>query len=187
MAALHRRHGDPPLWLRPPGYATLVRIILEQQVSLISARAVYVRLTSRLGRVTPASVIRAGIRGLRRIGLTRQKAAYCFNLALMTRDGGLDLRSLAMLSDEDARASLQTVHGIGPWTADIYLLMALGRPDIWPVGDLALLTALHRATGWRKRRDQAQAFAYARRWSPWRSVAARMLWNSYLQDSRSGR
>ncbi|MBI4503804.1 MAG: DNA-3-methyladenine glycosylase 2 family protein [Gemmatimonadetes bacterium] len=183
LAAVVRRHGPPPLWTRPPGLGTLIRIILEQQVSLASARAVYRRLEQTLGEITPGTVGHCGTAGLRHLGVTRQKAAYCIDLANRVSAGELNLRRIARAPAEVARAELMRVKGIGPWTADIYLLMVLRRPDIWPTGDLALLTALQHLRRLPRRPTSEQAAAQARRWVPWRAVAARILWHGYLAGS----
>ncbi len=179
--ALHE-FGEPPLWARPAGFATLVQIILEQQISLESGRAAFERLETAAGAVTPEAVADLDLASLRRAGLTRQKAAYCRGLAESVRDGGLRLRRVARADDEDARAQLCAVKGIGPWTADVYLLFALRRPDIWPPGDLALLRALREVKGLRRDPTRERAERIARAWRPWRSVAARVLWHAYLSS-----
>jgi len=180
LARIHAVLGAPPLWERPPGFATLVHIILEQQVSLASAQAAMRKLQAALPAVTPQAFLTLDDASLKAIGFSRQKATYCRELAQAILRGDLDLERLASLDDHSAREALQQVKGIGPWTADIYLLMALLRPDIWPVGDLALATALQT----RKRlasRPSAQALEQiARPWQPWRAVAARLLWHDYL-------
>lgn len=183
LAAVVRRHGPPPLWARPPGVGTLVRIILEQQVSLASARAVYRRLEQAVGDVTSETICRCGVEGLRQLGVTRQKATYCHELARRIATGELNLRRVARAPVEVARTELMRVTGIGPWTADIYLLMVLRRPDIWPTGDIALLTALQYLRRLPRRPTVEQAAAQARRWAPWRAVAARILWHGYLAGS----
>lgn len=182
LARILAADGPPPLWARRPGFSTLLRIILEQQVSLASAKAVYLRVRGGLGRIAPARVLAAGERGLRRLGLTRQKAAYCVNLARAVARGELRLRTLASVSDDTARDMLTAVTGIGRWTADIYLLMAMGRPDVWPVGDIALAKAAHAVKGLRARPDQESLARMAAAWRPYRSVAARMLWQHYLRN-----
>ncbi|HSD50681.1 MAG TPA: DNA-3-methyladenine glycosylase 2 family protein, partial [Candidatus Methylomirabilis sp.] len=144
LRAVVRRHGPPPLWARPGTFATLLKIILEQQVSLASARAMFARLQEAMRTVSPESVLILGPQGLRRLGLTRQKASYVYGLAERIRAGELYLAGLARMSDAEAREALLRVRGIGPWTADIYLVMALGRPDVWPAGDLALHQSLQR-------------------------------------------
>lgn len=183
LAAVVERHGPPPLWARRPGIAALVRIILEQQVSLISARAVYRRLEQGLGGITVDTLTTCGIAGLRRLGLTRQKAAYCCEVAERVAAGDLDLRRVARAPVPAARAELMHVKGIGAWTAEVYLLMVLRRPDIWPTGDIALLTAMQHLRGLPRRPTVEQAERYARRWAPWRAVAARILWHGYLEGS----
>src|SRR2546426_700367 len=184
LARVIRRFGPPPLWARRPGFATLVRIILEQQVSLASAEAAYGRLQSVAGRATPRHVAATTEARLRRGGLTRQKAAYCHTLARALLAGTLDLASLTGLSDEAVRAVLLQLPGVGPWTADIYLLMALRRTDVWPQGDLALARAAQQVKQLRRLPNSKQLTRMARAWAPWRAVAARILWHAYLSDGR---
>jgi DNA-3-methyladenine glycosylase II len=117
---------------------------------------------------------------LRACGLTRQKSGYLLDLATVVATGRLDVGAIAALGDDEARSLLVTQRGIGPWSADIYLLMALLRPDVWPAADLALIEAVRQAAGWTDRPTSDAVAAYATRWRPWRSVAARMLWQSYL-------
>ena len=181
LARILGRLGPPPLWERPAGFPTLVYIILEQQVSLASARAAYTRLCAALELpFSPRRFLRHSDAELKQIGFSRQKTAYCRGLAQAILDGELDLDALAMLDDSAARQALVRLKGIGPWTADIYLLMALLRPDIWPTGDLALVSAIQRAKRLDQRPDPAQMHALAEPWKPWRAVAARLLWNDYL-------
>jgi DNA-3-methyladenine glycosylase II len=180
LAAVVDRWGVPPLWARRPGFVTLLRIILEQQVSLASARAMYLRLRDRLGEISPAAVHRLGADGLRHLGFTRQKAAYCHGVAIELLEARLDFRRLARAGDHDARTALVALRGVGPWSADIYLLMALGRPDIWPTGDIALIRAMSEVKRLGRRPTHDQAGRIASAWAPWRSVAARILWHQYL-------
>jgi DNA-3-methyladenine glycosylase II len=168
------------MWARRPGFRALMRIILEQQVSLASADALVRRLESRIGPLTPAAVRGCGLRGLRRLGLTRQKATYCHGLAERVLDGDLDLRAVASAADDEGRRTLLAVPGLGPWSVDIYYLMALRRPDVWPRGDLALARALARVKRLDGTPDPERQHDLARVWAPWRSVAARMLWQYYL-------
>ncbi len=180
MARLLADHGTPPLWNRQPGFETLVRIILEQQVSLASADAMYRRLTSNIQVITPVAIIEAGAPHLRSLGVTRQKAGYFINVAEAIQHGSLDLESLITDSDEQAIEKLTSVKGIGPWTAKIYLLMVLCRPDVWPVGDVALATAVKNLRGWKTRPTQPELSEIAKVWRPHRATAARMLWHYYL-------
>lgn len=182
LARIMKRHGPPPLWARPPGFATLARIILEQQVSLASARAMYRRLAGTVPEVTPAAVLRLGVAGLQGIGFTRQKARYAHELAEHVVDGTVPLSRLGRLSDDAVRETLMRVPGIGAWTASIYLLMALRRPDVWPPGDLALHKALAGLEGLREPPTTREAEELADRWRPLRAVAARILWHGYLSS-----
>lgn len=179
LAKLVARNGIPPLWARPGGFPTLVKIILEQQVSLASAAAAYRRLERALGVLSPVAFLGLSDQALLDIGFSRQKAGYCRGLAAGLRDGRIDLDELGELTEAEARHRLMAIRGIGPWTADVYLMFALGRPDVWPPGDRALLVALGSLLD-RPPLESAVAVDYARRWRPWRSVAARILWHDYL-------
>jgi DNA-3-methyladenine glycosylase II len=174
--------GDPPIWGRRPGFPALVKIILEQQVSLRSAAAMYRRIDGHVGGMTPHAVDRIGARGLRQLGVTRQKAAYCHGLARRVLDGTLDLAAIARAPDDEGRRMLLDVPGLGPWSVDIYYLMALRRPDVWPRGDLALASALRDVKGLRSLPPFEQQQQLAQAWAPWRSVAARLLWAHYLTE-----
>ncbi len=186
MARILKTLGTPPLWDRQPGFVTLLRIILEQQVSLLSAEAMYRRLLGQIDPLTPATVLAAGEPFLRSFGVTRQKATYFINLARAIHDGDLDLAALAHADDESVMTLLTAVKGIGPWTARIYLLMVLCRPDVWPVGDVALATAYQKLKGLQKRPSQPELDAMALAWAPHRATAARLLWHYYLNGMPGG-
>ena len=177
-----QKFGPPPLWARRPNFATLVRIILEQQVSLASAESTFRRLQGAIQYVTPERVARMSLAEIRRLGFTRQKAGYCLDLAKLIEAGGLSLPRVSRADDAAARAALLEVRGIGPWTADIYLLMALRRPDVWPDGDLALANAVRAVKRLRKQPTTERLRRIASGWKPWRSVAARILWHNYLSE-----
>ena len=168
------------MWARRPGFSTLLRIVLEQQVSLLSARAMFERLKSNIEPFTPEEFIGSGEPYLRSLGVTRQKAHYCVQVAHAFSNGQLD--KIGRMNDEDAHAALLRIKGIGPWTANIYLLMALRRPDIWPDGDVALATAVGRLRKMTSRPSFAKLAEIAESWRPFRSVAARMLWQYYLAE-----
>ncbi len=185
LAAVVRRFGPPPLWGRRPGFSTLVRIVLEQQVSLAAAETMYHRLRKHAGAITPDALAGLGVVGLRRLGFTRQKASYCHELAQKVGQGLVDLRAVARAEDAAGRLTLLQVRGLGPWSVDIYYLMALRRPDIWPQGDLALADAVHRVKRLRARPHPTAMARLAAEWAPWRSVAARVLWHYYLSIRRS--
>jgi DNA-3-methyladenine glycosylase II len=184
LAAIVDRHGAPPLWDREPGFPTLVAIILEQQVSLASGAAALERLRRAAGSLDPAAIATLGEDGARAAGQTRQKARYVVALAEAALDGRFDPAAIAAADDDMARSHLIALLGIGRWTADIYLLMALGRPDIWPDGDLALAAAMRRAKDLATRPDAATQRLVAEAWRPWRAVAARLLWHAYLAGER---
>ncbi len=175
------------MWARRPGFSTLIHIVLEQQVSIVAARSLFRRIRDQLGDMTPELIVGRGIAGLHRLGLTRQKAAYCHGLARAALDGSLRLSEIARGADRDGRAALLALRGIGPWSADIYYLMALRRPDVWPVGDLALAAAMQEVKTLRARPDTRQQLAISAGWAPWRSVAARLLWHYYLTTRRANR
>ena len=172
----------PPLWQREPGFATLIHIILEQQVSLASANAAYQRLRTKLQPLTPGGFLALTDTDLRQIGFSRQKTSYGRALAQAIVDKRLDLASLEKLDDQQVRDRLMTIKGIGLWTANIYLLLALKRPDIWPNGDLALHAAIQQIKGLPQRPTSAEALAMSVAWQPWRAVAARLLWHFYLTE-----
>ena len=180
LAAIAARFGVPPLWAREPGFATLVHLVLEQQVSLASAKSAFDRLVAATGTVTPAALLALDDAEMLAIGFSRQKARYARALAVAVASGDLDLDALPGVDDDEVDRRLTSVPGIGPWTATIYRLMVLLRPDAWPVGDIALAQAVAetRAIDGRPTPDELQVIAEA--WRPWRAVAARMLWHHYL-------
>jgi DNA-3-methyladenine glycosylase II len=179
LARALERWGPPPRWARPPGFATLVRIILEQQVSLASAAAAFARL-EEAGGATPEGFLDLDGDALRRIGFSRQKAGYGRDLAAAMVEGRFDLHAVAALDDGEAEAALRSVRGVGEWTAAIYLMMALRRPDVWPAGDLALASAVAEVKDLPERPGPDAMIEIAEPWRPHRSVAARLLWHHYL-------
>jgi DNA-3-methyladenine glycosylase II len=179
------RLGPPPLWRREPGFPTLVLIILEQQVSLASARAAYNRLLELCPMLTPETFLGLGDEALRQAGFSRQKTAYCRGLARAMIEGQLDLESLTGKDDETVRRELISVKGIGAWSADIYLLMVLRRPDIWPVQYRALAVSAGRLWEMVEAPSPAELAQMGESWRPYRAVAARLLWHHYLNNGRS--
>jgi DNA-3-methyladenine glycosylase II len=176
------QYGPPPLWEREPGFPSLLKIILEQQVSLASAQATYDKLITKLNVITPESFLILDDEELKNAGFSRQKTRYGRILAKSILDHSLDLTELGSLSDKEVENRLTSIIGIGKWTASIYLLMALGRPDIWPRGDLALNKALMKVRGLEKVPCNDVAEKIAECWRPYRSVAARILWHYYLNS-----
>jgi DNA-3-methyladenine glycosylase II len=187
LAGIVERFGRPPLWDREPGFATLLHIVLEQQVSLASARAAFDRLRAVADPLTPPRFLELDDTALLAIGFSRQKARYGRALAAAVHEGSLDLKGLDRLADDDVHAALQALPGIGPWTSTIYLLMVLGRPDVWPVGDIALAESVGQIKGLGRRPDTAEMQTLGETWRPYRSVAARLFWLDYLgRRGRSG-
>ncbi len=180
LATVVKRYGTPPLWVREPGFPSLIYIILEQQVSLASAKAAFDRLNGAARPLTPGRFLKLSDAELKSIGFSRQKTRYARLLAMEIQKRRLDLRAMHALPDDAARERLLALKGIGPWTADIYLLSALRRPDIWPVGDLALATAVQEVKRLRERPSPERLEKMSAPWRPWRAVAARLFWHHYL-------
>jgi DNA-3-methyladenine glycosylase II len=180
LARIVETYGAPPLWVREPGFSTLVYIILEQQVSLASAKAAFDRLNSAVRPLTPRRFLKLSDAELLRIGFSRQKTLYTRLLAESLSRRHFDLRYLHDLHDDAARKMLTAFKGIGNWTADIYLLSALRRPDVWPVGDLALATAVQEVKQLPKRPSPERLEKLSQPWRPYRAVAARLFWHHYL-------
>lgn len=171
--------GLPPVRRRPAGFAGLVHIIAAQQVSAHAARAIIGRLEAAARPLTPKAFLALDEAALKAIGLSRQKVRYARALAEDVLAGRLDLDGLARLDDEAAIAHLVQAKGIGRWTAEIYLLFALGRPDVWPADDLAVQVAAQRLKGLPERPGRAEMQEIAAPWRPHRSAAARFLWHFY--------
>ncbi|MCA1634762.1 MAG: DNA-3-methyladenine glycosylase 2 family protein [Acidobacteria bacterium] len=181
LAWILHEHGRPQMWAREPGFATLIYIILEQQVSLASAKAVFDRLTSAVaGPLTAARFLALNDSTLKSAGFSRQKIAYGKNIAALIEEGRLDLGALGAADDEVVRSTLLRIKGVGPWTTEIYLLRALNRPDAWPGGDLALAVAVQEIRRLPERPTPLELETIAEPWRPWRAVAARLLWQYYL-------
>lgn len=176
--------GQPPLWQREPGFATLIHIILEQQVSLASAQSAFDKLTAAAdNELTPNLFLTFSDSELKEFGFSRQKARYGRLLSESLVNGKLSLNELHHMDDSDARNALMNIKGIGPWTANIYLLMALRRQDVWPSGDLAVKKAMEDIKGLNETPNTDKADEMALQWKPWRAVATRILWHHYLDGA----
>lgn len=174
--------GYPPPRIRDRGYQTLLRTILGQQVSVASADAVWRKLSQALGdAVSPEYLVAASDETLRGAGMSRQKNGYARSLAELIVSGDLDLGALPA-DDEAAIAALTAVKGIGRWSAEVYLLFAEGRPDIWPAGDLAVQIEIGKILGWPKRPSEQDIRDAAESWRPHRGTAAIFAWHSYNTD-----
>ncbi len=183
LAAICERIGRPTFHPRPPAFSTLIHIILEQQVSLASARAVFDKLLTLTPELNPRSFLNIDADGLRRIGFSRRKQSYCRALAESIQHGDIDLTALGRCSDDTVRARLCVIKGIGPWTAEVYLLIALRRADAWPRQDLALMAAVQNIKQLCQRPTLQRMTELAEPWRPWRGVAAKLLWHDYLQGA----
>lgn len=182
LATAVSRWGDPPFWTHPPGFAGIVIVILSQQVSLESARATFSNLKNEIDSVNPAKFLPLDDNTLRDIGFSRQKASYVRGVAHQIMAGEFDIEALETMDDDQARMRLMKVKGIGPWTADTYLLFALRRSDAWPSGDLALAKAIQEVSGLITLPGAKEVDSIADQWRPWRAVAARILWHFYLSE-----
>ncbi|WP_340102660.1 DNA-3-methyladenine glycosylase family protein [Rhodohalobacter sp. 8-1] len=177
------KFGNPPLWSREPGYSTLVHIILEQQVSLASAKAAFNKLKEAVENdLTPERFLEFSDTELKNIGFSRQKTKYCRELSKSLINGDLELDKLEGLDNADARKELKKIKGIGDWTANIYLLMALMRPDVWPSGDLALKKSIQKIKSLPDTPSSERCDEIASQWKPLRAVAARIIWHHYLNQ-----
>ncbi len=182
MAFVFNKYGQPPLWARPTGFGTLLNIILEQQVSLASAKACFDKLQSQCGVVTPEKVLKFGDSDLKTMGFSRQKAAYARYLSEAVIDKRINLDALHEMADLEAKAELVKLKGVGDWTSDVYMLMAMLRPDIMPKGDVALHAAYKKLVNAEKRPGSDEFLLISEKWKPFRSVAARLLWHFYLSE-----
>ncbi|MFN0043327.1 MAG: DNA-3-methyladenine glycosylase family protein [Alphaproteobacteria bacterium] len=179
FARVVARHGLPALRIEPGGFLALLRIIVEQQLSVASAAAIWGRVESAMVEATPRAFLALDDAALRACGLSRPKIAYGRSLAGTVLAGALDVDGLAHMDDEAAIAALIQIKGIGRWTAEIYLLSALARPDIWPAGDLAVATAAGHLKGMKRRPSEDELRAMGEAWRPFRAVAARLLWHFF--------
>ena len=179
LARVHALAGDPPLRRRPAGFKGLARVIVGQQLSTASANAIWGRLDAQLRPFTSETLLAVSEADLRRAGLSAAKIATLRRLATAINAGALDLDALTWAPEELIHAKLTAIKGVGPWTADIYILFCLARADAWSPGDLALQVAVKEMLALEARPDQALMVEVAEAWRPWRAVAARMLWSFY--------
>lgn len=182
LAAIIQEHGYPPMWTRPNTFETLVHIILEQQVSLASALAALKKLQEKTIRLTPENILKLSDEELKACYVSRQKTIYLRGLALALVEKKLDLDILETLPDDEVRAQLTALKGIGNWTTDIYLMFVLQRADIFPVGDLAAVNALKRVKQLGKETPRENLIEIAAFWKPYRTVATMILWHHYLSS-----
>ncbi len=181
LANIIHQYGYPPFWSRAPTFHSLVHFILEQQVSLASARAAITKLEERLGAVTPANLLLLSDEALKSCYFSRQKISYARSLATMVLNGTLDIENLQHQPDAVVRAALLQVKGVGHWTADVFLMMALHRCDLFPTGDIALVHSTRQEKHLDKTATKMDIALLAEQWKPYRTIAAYLLWHAYLQ------
>ncbi|GMA22012.1 hypothetical protein MM440_11560 [Arsenicicoccus piscis] len=185
LKAVVEAHGIPDKWARPPGFPSLVLLILEQQVSLASAAAAFARVAETAGAIRPRALLATTPEALRAAGVSGQKDRYLRALSQAVLDGTLDIDALERQDDAEVERRLTALPGIGTWTANAYLLACLDRPDVWPVGDRALQVAVAESLGLDTVPTVKELEVIGERWRPNRSTAARLLWHGYL--ARRGR
>lgn len=183
LAAVIRSHSYPPMWTRPNSFETLVHIILEQQVSLVSALSALNKLKEYVKHLTPVNILPLTDDEMRACYVSRQKAGYIRYLAQQLYSGNLQLDQLEHLTDDEVRAQLITLKGIGHWTIDVYLMFVLRRADIFPIGDLAAVNALKRVKNLPAAITKQEMLDVAAQWKPYRTIATMLLWHDYLSKA----
>jgi len=176
-----QQHSYPPMWTREASFATLIHIVLEQQVSLASARAAFNKLKEKTGNITPARLLQLTDEELRACYFSRQKTVYARHLAEAFVSKKIQLNKLTASHDDHVRGVLKQVKGIGDWTADVYLLFALQRTDVFPIGDLAMVNALKEVKKLPAQTSREHILTLAEAWRPYRSIAAMLLWHHYIK------
>jgi DNA-3-methyladenine glycosylase II len=184
LKAILQQHGHPPMWSRPASFASLIHIILEQQVSLASAKAALMKLKEKIGTITPQKLLLLSDAELRACYFSRQKTVYarCLAEAIITRK--LVLKKLATATDDAIRTELKKIKGIGDWTVDVYLLFVLQRADVFPTGDLAMMNALKEIRQLPKQTSKEVIIQMAEAWRPHRSLATMILWHHYIRTRK---
>lgn len=178
FATIHDKYGVPPNWSRPEGFISLSKIILEQQVSLASANAHFIKLNSYIKEFSPKEILQLSDEEMRECQISRQKAKYLRELSLAIQSKELDLEQLSKLEHEEVRKQLINVKGIGNWTTDIYQMFCLQSKDIFPIGDIAVVNTVRELT---KSKTQEQILKLSEKWKPFRSLATYFFWHYYLQ------
>ena len=175
------QYGYPPLWSRKANFETLVHIILEQQVSLASAKAALLKLKEKIGTVTPKKLLLLTDAELKACYFSRQKIVYARCLAEAIENGELSLKKLDKLSDEEVRVSLTAIKGIGNWTVDVFLMMVLHRTDLFPIGDIALINSVKHVKQLPAHTTKEEILQIAEAWRPNRTIAAFLFWHAYIK------
>lgn len=175
------QYGYPPMWTRPATFQTLILTILEQQVSLASAYAAFKKLKERIGYVTPAKILQLTDEELRSCYFSRQKTVYARELAEAVQSRKLKLGSFPAAHEDHIRHELKKIKGVGDWTVDVYLMHALQRTDLFPLGDIALVNSLKEVKKLHPKISKEKMLAIAEPWRPYRTIAAMILWHAYIK------
>jgi DNA-3-methyladenine glycosylase II len=178
FAFINEKYGNPPDWERPQGFVSLSRIILEQQLSLASANAHFLKLSTFIGEFTPSNILKLTDTEMRACQISRQKAVYLRSLSTAILDDDINLEKLSKLDKTEIREQLTGIKGIGDWTADIYLMFCLQSKDILPLGDIAVINTIKEL--WHVKTKEEILFL-SEKWKPYRSLAAYFLWHYYLK------
>jgi DNA-3-methyladenine glycosylase II len=181
LKAIIKQHGYPPMWVRPATFQSLILFILEQQVSLASAYAAFKKLKQRIGFVTPSKILALNDTELRACYFSRQKIVYARELATAVKNKQLNLSKLTGKHEDDIRHELKKIKGIGDWTVDVYLMHALQRTDLFPLGDIALVNSLKEVKQLPRHTTKEEMLAIAEHWRPYRTIASMILWHAYIQ------
>ena len=176
-----KQHGYPPMWVRPATFQTLILFILEQQVSLASAYAAFKKLKEKIGYVTPAKILSLSDEELRSCYFSRQKIVYARELARAIQSKQLRLKKFSGAHEDEVRIELKKIKGIGDWTVDVYLMHALQRSDLFPLGDIALVNSLKEVKQLNGNTTREDMLAIAESWRPYRTIASMILWHAYIQ------
>lgn len=184
LKAIIDEYGYPPMWTRKQGFETLILTILEQQVSLAAAFAAYKKLKAKIGIVTPAKILAMSNEELRECYFTRQKQVYAKELATAVVTKKLQLKKFGEMTDEQVRTQLTAIKGIGNWTTDVYLMHALQRTDLFPLGDIALVNSLKETKQLHPHISKEEMLAIAEPWRPYRTIAAMILWHAYIKKRK---
>jgi DNA-3-methyladenine glycosylase II len=176
-----KQYGYPPLWSRVPSFTTLIRIILEQQVSLSSAKAAFIKLSEKVVDITPEKILLLTDEEMKACYFSRQKIKYARHLAASLISGELRLNELSDLSDDEIRTALKKIKGIGDWTVDVYLMMALNRCDHFPVSDIALIKSIKEVKSLLPQTTREEILVITDTWRPYRTIAAFLLWHAYIK------
>lgn len=181
LRSIIKQHGYPPMWTRPATFQSLILFILEQQVSLASAYAAFKKLKERIGYVTPGKILSLSDEELRSCYFSRQKIIYARELAKAIQSKQLRLKKFSNAHEDEIRIELKKIKGIGDWTVDVYLMHSLQRSDLFPLGDIALVSSLKETKKLHPHTTREDMLAIAESWRPYRTIASMILWHAYIK------